>query len=114
MGIDTTGRKDPTPQTTANIALQAEISERLLVERELTEQREFLEGIIESLTHPFYVIDAESYAIVLANAAAYSLSKRPRKNLTCYAMTHDRDTPARVTTISALWPWSRNSRNRSP
>ena len=80
-------------QAVVNVALQAEISERLLVESQLTEQREFLQSIIESLTHPFYVIDATTYSIVLANAAAYALSKRPCQNLTCYAMTHDRDTP---------------------
>ncbi|MDH5298601.1 MAG: ATP-binding protein [Desulfobulbaceae bacterium] len=77
----------------ANAVLQEEISERQQAEKKITEQREFLQNIIESLTNPFYVIDADTHAIVLANQAAYSLTDRPRQNLTCHAMTHDRDQP---------------------
>ncbi|UCF16453.1 MAG: hypothetical protein JSW59_03150, partial [Phycisphaerales bacterium] len=31
---------------------------------------EFLETVLESLTHPFYVVDAEDYTIQMANSAA--------------------------------------------
>lgn len=77
----------------ANRILQQEISERTRAEEKNLEQREFLQNIIESLTNPFYVIDANTYEIVLANQAAYALSNRPREGLTCHAMTHDRDIP---------------------
>ncbi len=77
----------------ANTILQQEIQERSLAEERNLEQREFLQNIIESLTNPFYVIDAETHEIVLANHAAYALTTRPKEGLTCHAMTHDRDTP---------------------
>ncbi|GAB4346838.1 MAG: hypothetical protein Kow0089_24360 [Desulfobulbaceae bacterium] len=66
---------------------------RDLVRRRTEQLREktlFLENIIASLQHPFYVIDAETHAIVLANPAAnfdYALGS------TCYQLTHGRDTP---------------------
>jgi sigma-B regulation protein RsbU (phosphoserine phosphatase) len=50
-----------------------------------------LENTIESLTHPFYVIDAEDYSIQLANSAAKRLADAGIS--TCYALTHRRDTP---------------------
>ncbi|TAN45626.1 MAG: response regulator [Nitrospirae bacterium] len=58
----------------------------------LKEEHEFLLSTIESLSHPFYVIDASSYRIVLANKAAYSGPVIP-ENLTCYYMTHGRSGP---------------------
>jgi hypothetical protein len=48
-------------------ALKTEISERKSVELQVIKHADFLHNIIESLAHPFYVIDAENYAIVLAN-----------------------------------------------
>jgi len=63
---------------------------------ELTRQRElqqnrFLHHVIESLPHPFYVLDAADYTIKLANSAAGfgELSQ----NTTCYALTHRRSSP---------------------
>lgn len=58
----------------------------------LHEQHEFLLSTIESLSHPFYVIDAESYRIILANRASYSGQEVP-PNTTCYNMTHGRNEP---------------------
>ena len=58
----------------------------------LNEQHIFLQTIIESLTQPFYVIDAVSYRIVLANKAAYPGTVLP-EGMTCYAMTHSRKEP---------------------
>ncbi len=78
---------------TANATLRDEVAERLATEQKLEKQRQFLQGIIESLTHPFYVIDVETRTIVLANKAAYALTDRPHEGLTCHAMTHGRDTP---------------------
>ena len=50
-----------------------------------------LETLIESLNHPFMVIDAEDYSVLLANSAAKSAMLPEVK--TCYALSHDRDTP---------------------
>ncbi len=62
-----------------------------VVEMELRQQNKFFHHVLESLTHPFYVLDANNYTIVMANSAARlgNISARP----TCYALTHRRDTP---------------------
>ena len=57
----------------------------------LTTQSEFLYTVIESLSHPFYVVDANDYSIKLANSAA--IKSGAAGNATCHALAHDRDTP---------------------
>ncbi len=55
------------------------------------DKNEFISNIFESITHPFYVIDANDYTIKLANKAALG-----NKNLacqTCYELTHHRSSP---------------------
>jgi len=52
---------------------------------------EFLETVLESLTHPFYVIDARDYTIQMANSAA--LLDVMTGTITCHALTHNKDTP---------------------
>ena len=47
--------------------------------------------IIESIPHPFYVIDANNYTIKLANSAARQHFQTGKT--TCYALTHNRDVP---------------------
>ncbi|MBW2453216.1 MAG: response regulator [Deltaproteobacteria bacterium] len=70
--------------------------ERCVAERgrdgaRLERQTRFLYNVIESLNHPFYVVDARDYTIKLANSAAKfgDLVDKP----TCYALTHNRDEP---------------------
>lgn len=72
-------------------ALEQEISERKQTQDKLTEQAEFLLNTIEALSHPFYVIDAETYAVVLANSAT-GIAGRLGET-TCHALTHSRSTP---------------------
>jgi class 3 adenylate cyclase/PAS domain-containing protein len=50
---------------------------------------EFMQNIINSLDHPFYVINAENYQIEFANAATRGWHKK----ITCHALTHQRSTP---------------------
>jgi PAS domain S-box-containing protein len=74
-----------------NQKLQREVEERKVLEEKSKQKGDYLKTIMESLTHPFYVIDAETYTIRLANSAA-------RKNgiteaSTCHSLTHRRDTP---------------------
>jgi len=68
-----------------------EITERKKAEKELREKNAFLEVIIESLDHPFYVIDAKTYEIKLANSAAGFRGGNPSAK--CYELTHNRTTP---------------------
>ncbi len=54
----------------ANKTLEQEIEERRKAEKSLYEQNIFMQSILESLTHPFHVIDANDYKVVLANSAS--------------------------------------------
>ena len=62
-----------------------------LVESEIRQQNKFFHHVLESLTHPFYVLDANNYTIIMANSAARlgNLEDHP----TCYALTHHRQFP---------------------
>jgi PAS domain S-box-containing protein len=65
--------------------------ERKQAGEKIKHQNEFLSNILESLTHPFYVIDADDYTIKMANSAAWT-GKLPEK-ATCYMISHKRDKP---------------------
>ncbi len=55
-------------------------------------QKELLENILESIIHPFYVVNANNFTVIKANSAAmqgHSLTE----NLTCYFLAHNRDKP---------------------
>lgn len=75
----------------ATLAVVRDVSERKRAEETARQQNEFLGKVLESLSHPFYVIDANDYGIVLANSAARlgDLSERP----SCYSLTHRRSEP---------------------
>jgi PAS domain-containing protein len=71
--------------------LAKEIVMRKRAEEALQKRNEFLTSVLESMAHPFYVIDADNYNIELANAAALSVGLS--KGAACYAATHGRDLP---------------------
>jgi len=50
-----------------------------------------MDDVVESLVHPFYVVDAQDYGIKIANSAAWE-GGLP-ENATCYMLTHGRDKP---------------------
>lgn len=79
------------PESKAVQILAHDLTERKQAEEQIKQQTEFLNLVLESLTHPFYVIDGTDYTIKIANSAAHlgPLSD----NITCYALTHQRDTP---------------------
>ena len=52
---------------------------------------DFLKNVLDSLTYPFYVIDPETYAILMANSAAKYAGDSDAS--TCYALLHCRKTP---------------------
>jgi len=78
-------------EVSAVIMIATDITERKRAEELIQQQNRFLTDIFESLTHPFYVVDANDYTIKMANRAAKlgDLSKAS----TCYALTHKRDKP---------------------
>ena len=68
-----------------------DITERKQAEERIRQQNEFLTTVIESLTHPFYVLNVDDYTIQMANSAARVRSQVG--TATCYALTHRRDAP---------------------
>ncbi|MEE4273912.1 MAG: response regulator [Thermoanaerobaculales bacterium] len=82
---------DPDGSLKEILTIGIDITERRRIERQVDEQRKLLENTLESLTHPFYVIDAEDFSIKVANSAARRLGKGGEA--TCHALTHRRDTP---------------------
>lgn len=74
----------------ANDELENRVTQRTA---ELLSANKNLENTIESLTQPFYVIDANSYEIIIANKAAKELCQEPEKRPHCYELTHDLPSP---------------------
>ncbi|MFW9797453.1 MAG: PAS domain S-box protein [Candidatus Thorarchaeota archaeon] len=68
-----------------------DISQRLAAERALKHQIGFLNEVIESLDHPFYVIDANDYSVKMANKAARLGNGRIGES--CYVLTHHNSEP---------------------
>ena len=60
--------------------------------KKTTVSSEFLKNTIESLTHPFYVIDVKDYTIKMANVAALR-NEMFKPGLTCHELTHNSATP---------------------
>jgi signal transduction histidine kinase len=81
-----------------------------VAESELRQQNKFFHHVLESLTHPFYVLDAHDYTIVMANSAARlgNLSVKP----TCYGLTHHRQTPCDG--LEHICPLQEVKRTRQP
>jgi PAS domain S-box-containing protein len=61
-------------------------------EAKIQEQNEFLNNVINSLTEPFYVINVADYKVLAANTAAQK-KLGDLTNITCYAWTHQRNSP---------------------
>ncbi len=72
-------------------SLNKQMGELKQAEDKIKKQNEFLNVILNSLTHPFYVIDANDYTVKLANdAAQFGILTG---NSTCYALTHNSHKP---------------------
>ena len=72
-----------------------DVTEREQAQERTRHQNEFLNSVVESLTHPFYVLDAHDYTIKMANSA--TRLGHLAENTTCYAMTHRSDRPCEAT-----------------
>jgi PAS domain S-box-containing protein len=58
---------------------------------EIIKQNQYLNSIISSLTHPFYIINAEDYTISLSNPATQIAPGS--EGATCYTLTHHKSQP---------------------
>jgi len=70
--------------------LEQENRERRKAEEQLVEQNEYINSILESLTHPLYAVDVNDYTIKIANSAS---GFKPGEQNTCYRLTHAQDHP---------------------
>lgn len=64
-----------------------DINDRLLDEITIKQQNSFLNNVLESLTHPFCIIDAEDYSIVKTNSASVEVYGT-QDNAYCYTVMH--------------------------
>ncbi len=72
------------------LGIARDITSRIKRELLIEHQNEFLNKVLSSLDHPFYVLDATDYTIHLANSAAGFANL---KGLTCYELTHKTEVP---------------------
>ncbi|MDH4162685.1 MAG: PAS domain-containing protein [Nitrospirota bacterium] len=70
-----------------------DISDLKEAEEKIKHQNQFLSSVIDALPHPFYVIDAATYQVKLANYAAYR-GDLPA-GTTCFSLSHKRSDPCR-------------------
>ncbi len=68
-----------------------DISSRKEAEETIRQQSEFLRTVLESLTHPFYVVNTADYTVSMANSTARRLSSSGET--TCYALSLGRSEP---------------------
>jgi PAS domain S-box-containing protein len=75
----------------AVLGVAIDITERERAEEEIAHQNKFLNTVLESLQHPFYVLNADDHTVKMVNPAAARSDLSP--NATCFALTHRRDKP---------------------
>ncbi|NBD36881.1 MAG: PAS domain S-box protein, partial [Chloroflexi bacterium] len=75
------------------LSIARDITERKEAEQQIRRQRDLLENTIESLPHPFYVINVQDYTIKIANSASGYENGRRAPGITCYELTHGSDHP---------------------
>jgi PAS domain S-box-containing protein len=73
----------------------ADVTDRKLAELQLERQNQFLTSVLESLSHPFYVVNVADYTVEIANSAARQAGIGTWSF--CFALTHGRETPCEGT-----------------
>lgn len=90
--VSVSGRLQQVGDEKRLVIIVRDITEKKAIESELKRNHQFLSHVIESLSHPFYVVNVEDYSIEIANSAARGMNALDAST-TCYALTHHRDTP---------------------
>ncbi len=70
------------------------------IEEKFRKQNVFLNNVIESLPHPFLVINVRDYTIKLANSTAFS--EGSDVELFCYSLAHNRNKPCEYPCVCPL------------
>ena len=68
-----------------------EVTDRMRTQQQLAQQNHFTQLVLDSLAHPFYVINVDDYTVAMANHAARITSSLGEH--TCYALAHGRTQP---------------------
>ena len=66
-----------------------DISERIQAKADLEHSHQFMQSVLASLPHPFYVINVADYSIEIANPAAGRIAES--EQTTCHVLTHKSD-----------------------
>lgn len=82
---------DESGNITGAVHIVTDITDQKRGEDQIIKQNVFMNNILDSLAHPFYVIDVNNYTIKMANAVAYK-GDLP-KNLKCYEFIHKQGRP---------------------
>ena len=69
-----------------------DITEQTRIDEQIRMHNKMIENTIESLLHPFYVLDVKTYRVLMANKAT-AIYGNMTEDSTCYALTHNRETP---------------------
>ena len=69
----------------------SEVTQRVRTRQQLEQQYHFAQLVLDSLPHPFYVINAADYTMAMANSTAYAGPCTPGQ--TCYAVMHGHSQP---------------------
>ncbi len=88
--------KDTNGNIKGAISTARDVTEQRQIEEQIRMQHQLFENTIESLPHPFYVIDANDYTIKIANTAT-ALFGSISEDTTCYTLTHNHKQPCRGT-----------------
>lgn len=89
--VTATAQFDKTGNHIGAFGIIRDVTAQKVAENELKRQKYFLETVIESLNHPFYVINADNYMVKLSNSAAKKFFKEG--NSTCFGLTRGLDMP---------------------
>jgi PAS domain S-box-containing protein len=81
--------RDSKNQTVGTVLVFRDVTEEYLQRRRIAENEKFLRTVIDSLGHPFAVINADDYTIEMANSAFGEKAVGKK----CHAVSHRRGTP---------------------
>jgi PAS domain S-box-containing protein len=84
--------RDEIGEVTGACATARDITEQTRIDEQILMHNKMIENTIESLLHPFYVLDVNTYRILMANKAT-AIYGNITEDSTCYALTHNRETP---------------------
>ncbi len=72
-----------------------DISQRVAAHEALKAERNFLKQVMDAVSEPFFVLDANTHEILLANKAATPPNENGQEDqpLHCYQLSHHRETP---------------------